>query len=159
MRDFERKVSAAQGYSELGMHREALAELDSLDEKSRERPEILEMRLLILMHLKRWKDALAISRKLCKVAPKSSAGFVHAAYCLHELGRTDDARAVLLSGPPVLANEPTYHYNLACYECALGYLESAREHLEHSFTLDKKFREFAKTDPDLEPLRKQKNGG
>ena len=43
-------------------------------------------------------------------------------------------------------------YNLACYECVLGNLESAQAHLETSFALDKKFRSFAKTDPDLKLL-------
>ena len=156
MQDFERKVSAAQGYSELGMHREALLELDALAAAERERPEILEMRLLILMHAKRWKEALAISRRLCLIAPESSAGFVHAAFCLHELGRTEEARDLLLSGPAILADEPTYHYNLACYECALGHLEVAREHLERSFAMDKKYREFAASDPDLAALRERK---
>lgn len=135
------------------MLREALAELDALEAETRERPEILEMRLLILMQARKWKEALSISRRLCKLAPDSSAGFVHTAFCLHELGRTEDAKAILLSGPVSLSNEPTYHYNLACYECALGHLESARAHLETSFSMDKKFRDFARHDPDLEPLR------
>ncbi len=150
-------MSAAQGYSELGMHREALAELNALDESAQEQPEILEMRLLILMHAKKWKEALAISRRLCKSAPESHAGFVHAAFCLHELGKTDEAKTVLLGGPASLSNEPTYHYNLACYECALGNLEAARAHLDVSFSMDKKFREFARTDPDLAPLRREES--
>ncbi|MEA3187472.1 MAG: hypothetical protein QOD99_1302, partial [Chthoniobacter sp.] len=141
MEDFERTVSAAQGYCELGMHRQALAELESLGDEQRTRPEILEMRLLILMQVKKWKEALAIARRLCALAPQSSAGFVHAAFCLHELGRTAEARAVLLAGPPTLADEATFHYNLACYECALGNLESSRAHLEISFGMDKKLRE------------------
>ena len=60
---------------------------------------------------------------------------------------------MLLQGPSTLHQEATYHYNLACYECALGQLALARAHLEKSFEIDKKFREFAKTDPDLKPLR------
>jgi hypothetical protein len=52
----------------------------------------------------------------------------------------------------VLHDEPTFHYNLACYECRLGHLDLARIHLEKSIELDKNFREFAKSDPDLAPL-------
>lgn len=153
MEDFERKIQAAQGYSELGMTDEALEELDSIAPPHCERPDFMEMRLLILLHAHRWKEALTAARKLCKAAPASSAGYIHSAFCLHELGRTEEAKSLLLSGPPALLDEPTYHYNLACYECALDNLESAQAHLETTFAMDRKFREFAKTDPDLVKLR------
>lgn len=135
------------------MFEDALAELDALDPVSQHRPEILEMRTLILMRLKRWKPALDCSRQLCLAAPGNGAGFVHTAFCLHELGHTEEAKTALLAGESALENEPVFFYNLACYECALGEIQPAREHLERSFALDKKYREFAKADPDLAPLR------
>jgi predicted Zn-dependent protease len=150
----ERTLLAAQGYDELGMTDDALAELDSLPEEVKGEPPVLELRLLALMHARRWEPALAASRALCATAPEKSAGYIHAAFCLHELGNTEAARDALLAGPPILHTEPTYHYNLACYECRLGNLELARLHLDKSFSLDKKYREFAKADPDLEALRK-----
>lgn len=153
MNDFEKHVRAAQGYHELGMHRDALAELDAIDNPEADRPEVIEMRLIVLMHAKRWKEALTISRRLCAAAPDTAAGYIHSAFCLHELGRTEDARKLLLEGPPALRKEATFHYNLACYECALGEKESARKYLEASFVMDRKFREFARTDPDLQLLR------
>ena len=58
-----------------------------------------------------------------------------------------------MSGPETLHADPTYHYNLACYECRLGNFDLARVHLDRSFHLDKKYRDFAKTDPDLKALR------
>lgn len=111
------------------------------------------MRVLVLSHSKRWQEALEWGKTLCTLAPSSPAGFIHVAFCLHELGKSAAARDMLLSAPAVIESEPTYHYNLACYECALGNLEEARKRLKRSFELDKKFREFAKTDPDLHPLR------
>ena len=137
------------------MHREALFELDQIDATLAGRPEVIEMRLLILMHAKRWKEALSASRKLCVIAPETAAGYIHAAFCLHELGRTRDARDILLQGPPALQREATFHYNLACYECALGEIEEAYTHLQASFAIDRKFRDFAKNDSDLEPLRER----
>jgi len=150
--DFEKIIQAAQGYTELGMHADALAELDSLIPAVRDRPDVLELRILILMHAKKWGKALAASRTLCELRPEATVGYIHTAFCLHELGRSSEAKSVLLSGPAALLDEPTYHYNLACYECVLGNLESAQAHLETSFALDKKFRAFAKNDPDLKAL-------
>ena len=137
------------------MHADALAELEALELVVRNRPDVIELRVLILMHAKKWDKALADSRKLCEVRPGAAIGYIHTAFCLHELGRSSEAKSALLSGPAVLLQEPTYHYNLACYECALGNLESAQAHLETSIALDKKFRDYAKNDPDLKPLYSQ----
>jgi predicted Zn-dependent protease len=149
----ERTLTAAQGYCELGMFDEALEELESLPTDCWEDPTVVEMRTVILMQARRWKLALTASRLLCRVASEKTSGFIHAAFCLHELGRTMEAREVLLSGPDGLHSEPVFHYNLACYECALGNLDVARLHLDKSFALDKKYREYAKSDPDLAALR------
>ena len=153
MEGYEKTLLAVHGYAELGMFEDALTELESLPESIRTRPETVEMRVAILMQDKRWADALRESKKLCASEPARNSAFIHAAFCLHELGRTEEARDTLLNGPPTLHGEATFHYNLACYECALGQLGLARAHLEKSFALDKKFREFAKTDPDLIQLR------
>jgi predicted Zn-dependent protease len=147
-----RRFRAAQGYSELGMFADALAELEGLEETMRKSPAALEMRALILVRAKRHTEALATAHALCEAAPESAAGFVHAAFCLHELGRTAEAKELLLAAPRGIENEPVFHYNLACYECALGNLDTARAHLEECFAMDKKYREFAKTDPDLAAL-------
>ena len=149
----ERTLLAAQGYSELSMFDDALAELDSLPEKVAGDAGVVELRAVILIQARRWDLALAASRELCALAPDKTGGFIHSAFCLHEMGETVEARETLLSGPPSLHNEPTYHYNLACYECILGRLDLARAHLERSVQLDKKYREFAKGDPDLAALK------
>lgn len=149
----ERTLLAAQGYSELSMFDDAIAELDTLPEDVGKNSTVIELRTVILMQAKRWKPALAASRDLCRAEPEKSSGFIHTAFCLHELGRTAEARDVLLGGPDSLHGEATFHYNLACYECALGHLDLARMHLEKSIELDKKMRDFSRTDPDLAALR------
>ena len=151
----EKTLLAAQGYTELGMFDDGLAELDTLPEKARRDPTAIELRLAILMQARRWKPALTVSRQLTRACPDKNIGYIHTAFCLHELGKTEEARTELLNGPETLHNEPTFHYNLACYECHLGNMDLARVHLDRSFQLDKKFRDFAKTDPDLKALRKQ----
>ena len=149
----ERIITAAQGYFELDMHGEAIAELDRLPLADQLRPDVLEMRILILMQDRLWQEALDASEKLCAVLPEAPVGFIHAAYCLHELGKTREAKELLLEGPAALVNDATYHYNLACYECAVGNLDIARAYLETSFSMDEKLRETAAGDPDLKPLQ------
>ena len=148
----ERTILAAQGYSELSMFDDALAELETLPPEMAGHEGVVELRAVILMQARRWKPALEASRRLCVLQPDQTGGYIHVAFCLHEMGRTEEAREVLLGGPESLRAEPTFHYNLACYECVLGHLDLARMHLEKSIQLDKKYRDFARGDPDLAPL-------
>jgi predicted Zn-dependent protease len=149
----QRLLIAAQGYSELGLPDLALSELDLIPDAHKSEAIVVETRLSVLMQAKRWKDALPYGRELCALTPEKSTGFIHSAFCLHELGNTLAARDVLLNGPESLKAEATYHYNLACYEAKLGNLDQARSHLDVSFAMDKKLREYAMDDPDLDILR------
>ena len=151
--NYEWQLRAACGYAELGMTRESLAELNAMEPPFQNRPEVLQLRLHHLMRDKKWSQALRISQKLCRVAPHCSAGFLHAGFCLHELGKTAEAKALLLRGPAALLQEPIYYYNMGCYEALLGNVNDARANLERSFKMDETFRELAKKDPDLKSVQ------
>ena len=148
----ERTLLATQGYIELEMPAEALAELDSLGAKDQQREEVLQLRLFVLMRGRMWSRALSVCEELRKLFPEGSTGYIHGAFCLHELGRTSEARDILLGGPPDLAREATFYYNLACYNAVLGDLTEAAASLRRSFEMDGKFREIAKYDPDLKSV-------
>ncbi len=148
----ERSLLSAQGYIELEMPDDALRELDALLPRDQFRQEVLQMRLFIVMHAKRWEQALSVCARLRTVSPEDTTGYIHGAFCLHELGRTTEAKELLLAGPSSLLSEATYYYNLGCYAAALGNLKEATQHLETSFRMDKKFREIAKLDPDLKAI-------
>ena len=140
---------AAQGYSELGMPEEALRQLDQLPQGVRDGVLGKEMRLGVLMQAKRFKQALPLGMEICALIPDKTIGFIHTAFCLHELGKTVQALELLLKGPDSLRTEATYYYNMACYEAVLGNLDEARLHLNVSFKMDERFKEYALDDPDL----------
>ena len=148
----ERSLLASQGYMELEMPEEALAELDELPAEEQELEDVLQMRLFILLRGRIWEPALEVCAQLREVFPDCSTGFIHGAFCLHELGRTAEAKQILLSGPTSLAKEATYFYNLGCYDAVLGNLEEATINLRTSFEMDDKFRAIAKYDPDLKSV-------
>ena len=143
-------ISAAQGYLELGMTDEALAELDRVPAEERTHEDVAHLRVYILMRARRWDEALAACEALREGRPDLNLGFIHGAFCLHELGRTAEAMALLQEGPASLLREPVYFYNLGCYHAVLGNPEEAQNCLQTSFNMDEKFREIARYDPDLE---------
>jgi tetratricopeptide (TPR) repeat protein len=148
----ERSLLSAQGYIELEMPDEALREIDALSPKDQLREEVLQTRLFIVMRARRWDQALSVCARLRATNPEGATGYIHGAFCLHEIGRTLEAKQLLLKGPTSLLGEPTYYYNLGCYDAVLGNLDDAKRHLETSFQMDKKFREVAKLDPDLKAV-------
>ncbi|MDB6139338.1 MAG: Tetratricopeptide repeat-containing protein [Verrucomicrobiaceae bacterium] len=153
--ELERKILTAQGYMELGLFEDARAELVSLPKQAWERLEVMETWVLCLMGEQRWEEALEMSGRLCEMQPKEAGGFIHSAYCLHELGRTEEAMVMLQSGPRSLRTKSVYFYNLGCYCAKLGRVEEARQFLEKSFEIDNSLRRLAKKDPDLAELRSQ----
>lgn len=149
----ERAILAAQGYMELGMAAEALAELASLPAITGGDPDIIELRLHILMQATRWAEALSTAEELIRLNADAIPAYIHGAFALHELGRTEEALNLLLKGPSDLRKDPTFHYNIGCYQAVLGNREAALESLHTSFALDESYREFASRDPDLTLVR------
>jgi tetratricopeptide (TPR) repeat protein len=150
---FEQQIRAAEGYLELGMYTDALAELDQILPADQDRLESLRMRIQVLLQIRDWKTGLKLSLRAADLFHQESYGFIHAAFCLHEMGQTQQAKETLLSGPPSMLEEPIYYYNLGCYETVLGNLDQAKAYLRASFRLNKGFREIARQDPDLAPIR------
>jgi tetratricopeptide (TPR) repeat protein len=153
MTETERRILAAQGYVELALYTEAREELAALSEAAMERVDVQEILLLCLMAESRWADALALTLRLCEMEPEEPGGFIHAAFCLHELGRTDEAVDMLSRGPAALRSKPVFYYNMGCYHACLGDMEKALKLLRQSFEMDGSLRAVARKDPDLDVLR------
>lgn len=145
-------LQAAQGYAELGMPDEAWDELQEVPADVRETRDCMHLETMILLKLKHWEEALAASRRLCDMEPGRPSGYIHGAFCLHELGRTHEARDLLLEGPDTLLKVSIYYYNLGCYEAHLGKLAEAERLVRQSFLLDENLRSVAAEDPDLEQI-------
>lgn len=150
--EVDKALQFSQGYLELGMFHEALAELDKLRPPANLEAHVMLQRLFTHVESKHWKDGVEIGRKICTEHGHLGEAFISTAYCLHELKKTSEARELLLSGPSVLERNPLFHYNLACYEAQLGNHQAAREKLQTAINMDKKFKKIAQEDPDLEEI-------
>ncbi|MEO0445670.1 MAG: hypothetical protein AAF191_06290 [Verrucomicrobiota bacterium] len=147
-----RVLDCAEGYLRLGMLEEALQELSSLKREEQFAAPALQLRVAIFIQGKRWTEALEASEALVIADPETHHGYLHVSYCLHELGRTGEARDRLQKVPEFVRHQPLYCYNLACYEAQLGDHHSAEDWLEVAFSLDHSLIEVARTDTDLAPL-------
>jgi tetratricopeptide (TPR) repeat protein len=148
----ERHIRAAQGFIDLDLHEDAVRELEGLSAEGRGRFDAIETRLLCELHVQNWGEGLRLGQLLCELEPKSHVGYVHSAYCLHEMGCTKEAVLQLERGPASLKTKALYYYNLGCYHTQLGDLDKALGLLQRSFELDDGLRRAARRDPDLQPL-------
>ncbi len=147
------QLTRLEGYIELRLFAEATEILESLDNSVRESPPVLSMEIALCIAEERYNRGLFLAHTLCEKSPELHSGFIHGAYCLHELGRTDEALAYLQAGPESLQREPTYFYNLACYQAVLGNRDMAISWLGQAIRLDPDFHSLALKDPDLRLIR------
>ncbi|MDF3046470.1 MAG: Cupin 2 conserved barrel domain protein [Ornithinibacter sp.] len=63
----------------------------------------------------------------------------------------DRLQAVVIAAPQY----PMLFYNLACCESLLGRPSDALDHLRHAIEMSEEFRESAKDDSDLDPIRQE----
>lgn len=151
--NYQQRLNAAIGYMNLNMTEDALAELNALTEAERVRTEALAVRTAVLIRRREWDSALQLATALCRAHPDHPSPYLDAAFCLHEMKRTAEAKELLLNGPRSLRATGIFHYNMACYEAQLGNLAAARDYLGQAVCLDERYREMALNDPDLLPLR------
>jgi len=147
-------VYAVHGWLELGNSREARVELSRLSAGVRGHPEVLEAQWRICAADHEWEQALTVAAEMVAADPEDPTGWVDQSYALHELKRTEEARALLLPVALRFPDTSVIPYNLACYACQLGDLEDARRWLQRAATLRNRaeLRRLALNDRDLKPL-------
>jgi predicted Zn-dependent protease len=145
-------LTYSQGYLELEMYGEAWDVLDELPQAQQMSKTVLSQRLSILMEAKKWNEAVTLGESMSQKYKQDESFFIHTAYALHELKKTQEAKAILLTAPKSIQVNPLYHYNLGCYEAQLGNSEKALEHTKKAIALDKKFLKIAQTDVDLKSV-------
>jgi predicted Zn-dependent protease len=147
-------LSAAQGWLGLGDWISANQELDKINAEHCAHLSVLQVRLQIYAAAKQWAMAAGIARALAVTNPDQPSGWIDWAYALYELGRTNEARSVLLSVVDKFPKEHLIRYCLACYACQLGNLKEALDWLEKakSLTEPKEVKELVLKNPYLKPL-------
>jgi tetratricopeptide (TPR) repeat protein len=143
---------ASAGYVELGMFLEADTELDKIDPFNRAAPEVLAMRLAIYRGLQKWELMREIAKRLADFQPDDVQWTISLAYATRRADSIRAAKDVLLNAEPKFPNEAAIKYNLACYLCQTGDIETAKGYLKKTFEIDLNWRVAALDDADLHPI-------
>lgn len=149
-----RSLDAADGYAQLGMWSDGLAELDQLSADEGISAPALSLRLAIYVGLQRWEECALLAQGMVRGGSEAPAAYLLGAYALRRWRSLAEAEAFLRQGEKVLNHDATFHFNLACYACQLGNISEARARLQIAYELDPALRERAAEEEDLQPLRK-----
>ncbi len=145
-------LSYANGYRELGMFKESLEELSLLPEKLAAHIKTLQMKLAIYFDAKDWQAAECTAKEIAMREPNDPGHFVNLAFATRRSKSIQEAKAILQNTVERFPNVSIVHYNLACYACMEGDLETAKDRLVKSISLDPSYLNTAKSDEDLAPL-------
>ena len=146
------RVRFVEGYLGLGLLRQATAELRAIAAPDRKLPAVLAAKADVHLEAKDWDRLITTGRELARRHPGTPQGWIHWAYALRELGRIDQALAVLREAEPLHPKVGVIHFNLACYHCLLGDLPAAKRRLERACRIKPDWKKTALEDPDLKEL-------
>jgi Tfp pilus assembly protein PilF len=146
-------ISHARGYLELGMLKEAEAELAAIAPEEAARKEVAALRIGLLHEKRDWRALRRLAGGLVRTQPEEPGWWVSYAFATRRVASIEKARAILLKAEVRFPREAMVQFNLGCYACQLGDLEEAWRRVQRAIELDGAMRGLAREDPDLEPLR------
>jgi tetratricopeptide (TPR) repeat protein len=151
----EKSFQAALGYSELGMYRDADAELNQLDGPSQEATEVLALRVDIYRVLGKPELMQESVAKLQEHDLEEIESAISLVYSNRRGESLEVLKMILLTALDSDPEQPIIHYNLACYECQVGDFKTAARHLARAIQLNATFELLALQDEELRPLWKK----
>lgn len=146
-------LMAAEGYLELGMTDDAMREFMNLPREAKFSIEGLTLLMEIHRAEEEWPEMESVAERLWAADPGNVVRWIDWAQALRLANSINSARILLLEALERFPEEGLVHYHLACCECQLGNLPSAREHLMESKKRCRICRVLALTDEgELQPI-------
>ena len=144
---------AAEGYLELGMLDDAMQAYEQLATPTKQSVEGLTLLMEIHRAAGNTPDLEAVAERLCVIDSDNVDRWIDLALVLSEEEMLDNARELLLEAVDRFPDTALVHFHLARFECILGNLLVAKEHLARSKKLCPVCRVLALTDEaDLLPI-------
>ena len=110
------------------------------------------MRVDIYCRLQKWDLMREIAGRLCEFDPTKVQWAISYAYATRRANDLNAARDILVASLSKFPRDAIIYYNLACYDCQLGQIASAKQYLKQAFRIDPNWRSQALDDEDLKPL-------
>jgi Flp pilus assembly protein TadD len=149
-------LSSAMGWLGLGLPADAEGEIQKIKHGNQSHPDVLEVRWQIAAKKEDWSECLNLANSMWAVDPDRPSSWINRAYSLRRVrgGGLIPAQECLLHAQALFPNVMLIAFNLACYACQLGDLNTARALLKKSarLTSEALIKKMVLRDEDLKPL-------
>ena len=145
-------LQIAEGYLELGMLVDAIAEIENLPPVLKASSPALEKRMEIYRAGARWALMEVVARELWKRHTDEPAYWNHLAWAVRRAESIEAAHALMMEAAGRFPHDAMTNFNLGCYACQLGNIDEAKLRVGRAVELEAKFKLLAIDDPDLEPM-------
>lgn len=152
MKRWQRHLTAASGYLELGMVDDAEREMEEIPPEEKGCSEVIGFRVHLAMRSGRWETGADLARHLVGVEPERAEWWINYAFCTRRAESIAHAEEVLIRAVELHPEEALIRFNLACYACVTGRLDLAKQRLTEAISLDPDIRDHAVEDDDLKAL-------
>ena len=99
-----------------------------------------------------WAAMQVVAKKLVELDPTAPHWAIAWAYATRRAESIEQAKVILTDALDRHRTEPLIHYNLACYDCQMGKIPSAKQFIATALRLAPGMRPMALSDEDLKPL-------
>lgn len=151
---FQKRLESAEGYLALGMHDDALAELDAALAQQPDSVEAVAARAFALLTTLRYVEAETGFKKLLALRPENVDGWIHLAYCRRRTQSLEAAVKALEQALRLRGDHPLANYNMACYRAVEGHHAEALRLLENAIRKDPTYARLAHEEEDFESMKR-----
>jgi tetratricopeptide (TPR) repeat protein len=149
----ERLLTAAHGYLELDLPRQALEQLRGVRDAGEYVFEFHWLRAEVHRALDDWHEALADFRVCYEHRPKQLDVLLGLAWCYKRIDRLSQAIAVMQEAYESHAETPVVLYNLACYYALDRQKHQALSWLGRALRKDRSLVKLIPAETDFNPIR------
>ena len=149
----EVRVRRANGFRMLEMYEEAEMELSRIPSADQYEEDVLAMQVAVRQDAENWEGMRDSARILRRRCPEEVQWWIADAYATRRTDSLGAAREILMEAESVHESEPGIKYNLACYACCSGDMQTTMRYLLAAIALDEVYKGMAFEDEDLAEAR------
>ena len=145
-------LDSAGGYMDLGMHEDALSEVEKILAVDPNDATAQELKCIFLAQMKKFDIAEDALVKLIKIHPDNPDLYIQLAFARRRTKGLDAAIEAIINALKINPYIAVANYNLACYYSMKNDIENALKYLENAIRLDPIFAIEALKDEDFLPI-------
>ena len=152
MTNLRKRFEIVQGYHELGMAAEALAELADIEREVGPSTGTLALRMVLHRAGGQWTEMREVADMLNRRQPTQPETWIWLADATRHSVSLEAARDILMEAEKTFPANAHIKFQIGCYHCRLGAIDPAEAYVRAAIALDQRWGRIALADEDVREL-------